>query len=697
MKLSTIVVVIYFAVFLFYPTSAQEPTNKLLIPMGGGYSDINTGFTSVVIENAIDYEQSEVNILVVPINYAPASDQITSAGRSNLMDLAESRRILIEESCNWSAPPEMTCDVNLAPVFSRGDVDNIKVNDFFPPGLNGIIILEGDQKSGIRIIEGTEFEQALEKSYSEGVIIAGTEAGTNLLSTAMIGGFTTGYMNENSLQFGTVEMWMPPERGGLSLGVNNAVLDHEIFQGNHLGRLINAIALPDAPHIGIGVDGFSGVHIRNGERIDSAFGLYTTTILDAQTYHSADAVSYSGSDYILSLRNIVVHLLSPGNFTYNLISREHNLGAPPPRINRQFDAFSLPLGAGPIILGGNLSNSLAGNPILTHFVNISGGEKSNIAIIASGYPSQESAVNAIEQFKSAINVPIQSWIVSQNDPTPLELPNDLTGIILIGEDQSKINPENLLAVKNLWINGVPLLADNAGASLIGKYYSTNGPTPQDSKGAEIATQRSFYLGETQIAPGLGLLNAAIEPRLLSDNRWGRFFSLGYAHPELLTIGLNDDVAIRIATESATVLGKNAVLTLDLSHAVLDVGENRGFVIANGLLDVFAPGDVVEPNPAEMDAAPILAATPDLSTPTFTSTPTASPTLTSTSMPTFTIPSPTTTNTPITIPTRARKPTPTLPAIPPPADPGRANLMITFGILGVIVVMIGMWINRHRIN
>ncbi len=38
----------------------------------------------------------------------------------------------------------------------------------------------------------------------------------------------------------------------------------------------------------------------------------------------------------------------------------------------------------------------------------------------------------------------------------------------------------------------------------------------------------------------------------------------------------------------------AVVALDLREATLDLGSNDGFVIANGLLDVFTAGDAVRP-------------------------------------------------------------------------------------------------------
>ena len=46
-------------------------------------------------------------------------------------------------------------------------------------------------------------------------------------------------------------------------------------------------------------------------------------------------------------------------------------------------------------------------------------------------------------------------------------------------------------------------------------------------------------------------------------------------------------------------------------------------------------------------------------------------------------------------TKTPRPTSTPVPIPPPPEPMSLNLMILFGIIAVIVVLIGVWINRKR--
>jgi hypothetical protein len=70
--------------------------------------------------------------------------------------------------------------------------------------------------------------------------------------------------------------------------------------------------------------------------------------------------------------------------------------------------------------------------------------------------------------------------------------------------------------------------------------------------------------------------------------------------------------------------------------------------------------------------------------------------TSTLIPTITAPVEPPTETPEPPdPTRTPKPTSTPIATPPPADPETINMMIIFGVIAVIVIIIGVWINRQR--
>jgi cyanophycinase len=640
------------------PTAAQPQPIEHLIPIGGGYSDIYAGFSKEAVANAKD---KQVNILVLPVAYSTNAQTISDAERAAYVSDAEERRFQIEEACKRAAPADYTCTATLAPIFTHSDAADPKSLKYFANDLSAIFMLGGDQTVAMDVLIGTPLEQALTTAYENGVIVAGTSGGGAVQAAAMLASYSPGFEAANSLQFNASEVWNTPEQHGLLFSIKDAILDQHFFQLNRLGRLLNAVTRADVPHVGIGVDAYTGVNVYDETQLQDVFGLYTTTILDAETYRAADGVTYSSPDNLLRLRNVLVQLLSPGQFTYDLEKRLMSIGAkaqpPRTRIARDFTALTLPRRAGPLILSGDLSASLDDNAILKRFVNLAGGDQAKILIVAAGFPSQNSAQGMADRYAAALGVPSQIAVVLDQDQ-PLAIPDEITGLLLIAKDQSKVEVSGLEAVKTAWATGLPLLADNGGAAVIGRSYSAHGPTPADPDEAEFAVQKSFLQGTTNIVEGLGLLDITVEPQVLNDNRWGRLFSLAYNDPEAVAFGLTQDTALEVTREGARVLGNNVLFTLDLRNAALDLGTNSGFVIANGLLDVFVPDDPVKPAVADSKVVVTPVATPALPTETPTPTPTGTPTNTPTPTPTATATAtPTPTGTPTSTPTATPTPTP----------------------------------------
>jgi hypothetical protein len=316
-----------------------------------------------------------------------------------------------------------------------------------------------------------------------------------------------------------------------------------------------------------------------------------------------------------------LNLLSPGDVTYDLKTRTSSLGNPPDVLEREFDALTLPAGAGPLFLGGDQLDTLKGSAILEKFKAVAG---ENILIVATGYPSSRSAETAIKKYTEGLGVQVQSLVVGDE---PIVIPDDVTAVLVVGKDTSKVKVEALAPLKNFWLAGKPVMADNAVTPVFGAFYSNHEPTPDDSELQELATQKSFWQGRTKMAPGLGFLNITIEPQLLADLRFGRLFSLAYNHPEFIAIGVNKDTAIMLDENGATALGLNGIFILDLRKAKLQLGTNDGFVINNGMLDIFAPGESIQAEIADVNARFDPAPTPVLPTqePTATATVAATPT------------------------------------------------------------------------
>ncbi len=620
------------------PARAQS-TPGLLIPIGGGYSDIYAGYMDTVVKHATD---RPINIIVIPSAYSSNPDQITEAERQTNLRDAEERRFQIEEACKRSAPQAVTCSAILLPVFTQTDANTISIPDYFPDNLTAVFILGGDQTVAMRVIINTPVEQALNDAYQHGVIIGGTSAGGGMISRTMLAGYNINYAAETSLKFGASDVWKTEEKHGLQFGLQTAILDQHFHQRARFGRLLNAILQPGVPHIGVGVDAYTGVVAEN-EILRDVFGLYTVTVLDAETYHSADTVKYIQTEQPIpniSARNILVHILSSGDFSFDLKTRIGQFGTsaypPTPILSREFNSLTIPVGAGTLILAGDLSDSKSGNPILQRIVKAN--EQPVIAMIAAGYASERSANTALDIYAAQLPNIVAKIVVLQGDPAPVVLPDDVTAIVLIGKDQSKINVSALAPVKQAWLSGTTVLADNAISAVLGSFYSNHGPTPSDTEQAELATQKSFRQGKTDIQPGLGFVDITLEPQTLADNRFGRLFSLVYNHPELISIGLNKNTAIEFTSDGVTVYGENDILVLDMRTAKFSLGTDDGFVILNGLLDVFAPGEKLLPEPADINASYIPQSTPDISaflaiaTPSPTLTPT--PTLTAEPIPTI---------------------------------------------------------------
>lgn len=673
------------------PVGALQQPESHLIPIGGGYSDIYAGFVKEVIASATT---NQVKILVLPSASATNADAISDEERAVLTKSAEERRFQIEEACKRAAPDTMTCTAILAPLFTRSDARQAEALKYFTDDLSAIFMLGDDPAVGMRVIGSTAVEKAVQQAQARGTIVGGTGGGGAMQSQAMLAGYNPAYNPSTSLNFGAVDVWDTFTKRGLALGLDGAILDQQFYQNGNEGRLLNAIALSDAPHVGIGIDTYTGLNVYGGTRLQDVFGLYTVMILDAETYHAAEAVQYVGKEHKLSLRNVLVQMLAPGKFSYDLDKRLLSLGtkaqAVNPKLARDFKALSLPRQAGPLILAGDLSSSVSGGPALKRLVELSGGDKANILIVAAGYPSDSAAQAAAEKYAALLGVPSQTAVVL-DQTEPLAIPRDATGLLLIAKDQSKINVDQLQSLKAAWASGLPLLADNGGAAITGKVYSAHGPTPKEPDEAEFATEKSFLQGATQIEKGLGLLDITVEPQLLNDNRWGRLFALAYNSPQQIALGLTQNTALEITNEGPQTLGTNETFVLDLRNAGLDVGDNTGFVIANGMLDVFAPGEAVKPTAADVKATVTPAATPAL--PTETPTPTNTPTATATPTPTATG---TPTSTPTPRPTATATPTPTATPVIVSKEPSEGLPLLPLAVgLGLLFFAAVLLLGRRR--
>jgi cyanophycinase len=586
MKSRLFIIVVLASIFLNLSVHAQEIPERLLIPFGPTNSLSYSQFSAAVVKQVAG---GSVHILLLPITLSSNSVQISDAERTSLFEKSEIIRTYLKSACQEVAPPGVVCEVSILPVFVREDALKQSLQDYFPPDISAVFIPDGDNIVASQIAAGTLLEKVLKNAYENGVVFGGSGAGGALLSPFLIAPHPS-YTIYNSLEYGSIDL-----KNGLGL-IKNVILDQNLLSSGNFSRLLNAITLPGVPQIGVGLDVDSGVEISNGNRIKSVTGSNPVVIIDAKTYHAADAVEYTYPRHSLSLRNVLVHVLSPNDLGYDLESRLHDLGPPQSFISRQFEDLKLPASAGPLILGGDISSSLKDNPILIHFFNLSGGEKANILIVASGYSTRDEAQQAVENFQASLPIPSQTLIITSNEPAPAGVPSDVTGMILLGDLQEQLNLENLQLIKQAWSTGIPLFTNGAATTFIGAFYLPN---------ALSASLKNPNFG----LPGLNLLNVDFVSGVLANNRWHNLFELGYRHPNLLAVGLDKDTALEINPDGVIVLGENSVIVFDLQHAILGANSNQGIDFANGLLDVFTPGERILPEIADINLAPLRAVPP----------------------------------------------------------------------------------------
>ncbi|MBL8163933.1 MAG: Type 1 glutamine amidotransferase-like domain-containing protein [Anaerolineae bacterium] len=573
--------------------SMAQDNGRLFMPIGGGYADTLPAFGAAAVERA---SGDVVKITVLPITYATDAETISAEELTENLDAAEGRREQVAEACAEAAPEGVTCDVQLAPVFVRTDALNEENLAFFPDDLAAVYILGGDQTIAMKVVAGTPIESALQAAYERGALIGGTSAGLSVQSRAMIGGYLGDFGPESGLNAGAVDLWNSDEQRGLAFGLTNVILEQHFWERGRLPRLLNALAQPDAPRVGVGVDTYTAAQIRDETLLTGVAGLYNAIVLDAETLGSGGNARFEND--ILSIKDVLFHLLAPGEFSYDLTTRIPSMSGSVIEPNAErFADFALPADTAPLIVAGNLADALPGHPALVRLSELAGGADGLIVVLAAGYASEDEARAAADAYAAALGTPTMTLIASPD--ATIELPpgtGGYSGILVTAPDQSALTTDVLRQVAAAWRSGKALLLDNAAAGLAGAVYAAQGPTPEatdDEPDADVlAIQNAFLQGTTPFAEGLGLLPFAVEPRLLDDYRWGRLVALAYEQDARLALGLSAGAAVEFSGGAARALGTNGVVVLDLRQASLGLGTNNAYTFANGLLDVFAPGEAL---------------------------------------------------------------------------------------------------------
>lgn len=570
----------------------------ILIPIGGGYPDTFPGFLEAALPYVTTLDTDRFYILMMPMSFTYDVDVLTTTDLLDNSLAIERRRRQLERACDRLVSErelDLECQVVVPPIYTRDAAENDYALEYFTDDLAAVYFVGGDQTFAMQILNGTPLEAALTEAFERGVVMGGNSAGAAIMSYNMIGGYSSeDYGVIDQLREGIVDLWTEPDRRGLPFGLRSVIVEQHFFEYGRPGRLLNAILQPGMPRVGLGVDGFTGAVVVDDARVDRVIGKYSVGVIDATA--AADS-AYFSSDGLLSVRGAWFHTLAPGDFSYDLLARQHSLAPLPERVQRDYSGLALPAGAGTLILGSDLTSvGLADNPVIERFLELAGGPEAEILVLSTGYRNLSAAVNAFEDYAAQFTGRVQRVQV-QTLLTRMALPDLLqfSGIVVVAGDQSLVTADELRPIADALLAGIPVLADNAAVPLFGIKYAANPPVDYDNDDEavmEAHDQGAYILGNTVIADGLGLVRANVEPRLIDNNRYGRVISLAYNDPATLALGLAEGSALEVTPEGTTVRGTNGVVLFDFSAATLALGDNDAFVIANGLMDVFAPGDSI---------------------------------------------------------------------------------------------------------
>ncbi len=678
-RLAWIVPAILIALLTAMVVFAQASYPRQLIATGGGFSQPQDTFFTALSSRSATFNLSSLEILVIPAGIGSNPASITDAERKAQLASAEQQRQEIEAGCQAFVPMEVRCTALLVPVITVNDAQASPALEAFASQPDGIYFLQSNAQAVLDVTRGSELDQEITNAYQAGTILSGPG---DLFSRMVIRGYRPKFEAGNAMTFGAILNSGSPEQGGFGLFPEQAVVDTNPFSDNHLGSLLNVITGPANPHIGIGIEAGTGFELLEDRQLAGFFGDSVVALLDAESYQAANSIVYQPGTQLIGLRNVLLQLIPPGaTTTYDLDRRESSLGLLEDSFNRNFDSLHLPAGAGTILLTSNLLENGAEMQNLVDFSNLSGGQNARLLILAFGYADNISAEQDANLIAAQLEVPSQVVIVQPDLVEPVRIEAGITGVILTGPDPAKIRADVFLNLKSSWLSGMPVFADRAGAAIIGLQFAT---TIFPDEILPI-----FSAGRYMFRPGLGFIQANVEPYALQNFSWERQLTSAYQFPQTLVIGLAPGAAVQFSPEKVGVSGANVVSMIDFRKASLDANDAGIYSIANALLDIYTPGEQIQTIQADSQTAPIHAPTPRLET----TLQAPAPTPTATAPQTEILPEPTEepSGKP---PTRTPRPTGTPVATPPPSDPGTTNLMVFFGVLSVVVVIVGVWLNRQ---
>jgi cyanophycinase-like exopeptidase len=372
-------------------------------------------------------------------------------------------------------------------------------------------------------------------------------------------------------------------------------------------------------------------------------------------YNTAANAVYRGPGTTLSIHDVGLHLMPQGKTTsiassYNLSTRALTVGGTmqtaPSLSGRSWStALAKPNGSGVLILAGDIYQEVNATvllddrygPVAKRFLGRSrpqGGAR--ILIVAAGYAYSSDAYdemdalgtafldNTTSGFGTLAAATVRKDLVGSTSNSTIQ--SDITwadGILFIGDDAARLQSQIFTSsmqsgfttpLKNAWLAGKTVMADNAAASVLGQRFIAVTPPPSDQTGRETASIQSYYTSSSlRTAAGLNWIPATFEPRALVDTRWGRMLYALYEYKtdtrtgtglNNVVFGIADQTAIEFSATAGVaplIIGRSAVVALDARYTTkLWTGDantsssSRTIGFAWMLLDTFAEHDQLYP-------------------------------------------------------------------------------------------------------
>ncbi|MCR4435022.1 MAG: cyanophycinase [Clostridiales bacterium] len=198
-------------------------------------------------------------------------------------------------------------NIEVMDINTRDDA-NMEANASRVENSTGIFFTGGDQLRITSIIGGTKLNRALQKAYSQGVMIIGTSAGASVMSGTMI---VDGNSNDPARK---CTLKMAP---GLGL-LEEVIIDQHFDQRGRIGRLLCSVA--ENPYmLGIGIDEDTAIRVYPDAHFE-VIGTNAVTVIDGKSIKSSN-VSELKPDEILAISNVTLHVL-PSGYGFDMINRE---------------------------------------------------------------------------------------------------------------------------------------------------------------------------------------------------------------------------------------------------------------------------------------------------------------------------------------------------------------------------------------